>query len=149
MSGLHGGAPGSAKADAKLAAAKERAAAALRLRRSGLSLQEIAESLGYASKSGVSQVISRAIRRIPKKDAEAYRADKLAELEELRLAAWPAAMDGDPESIRAATAAIESQCKLSGAYAPIRGELFGPPGPPPKIEIIYATEPPKELPAAG
>lgn len=132
--GRNGSAPATAKSDAKLIKAKRRAAAALKLREAGGTLQGICDALGYVSKSSVASALEREIRRIPRRDAISYRNHKLGQLEVLRLAAWSLAIDGDATSIRAATAVIAEQCKLMGAYAPTKTEVTGADGGP--IDIV-------------
>ena len=60
--------------------AAEKSRQALRLRREGYTLEEIAEQCGYSDKSGAYRAIKRELARIPVEDAE-----ELQKLELLRL----------------------------------------------------------------
>ncbi|MDV7174229.1 hypothetical protein R4144_12755 [Gordonia amicalis] len=98
---------------------RERALAALNLRRDGLPYREIAARLDYADESGARKAVSRLLDR-----TEAEGVAELRRLESERLDAlmgghWSAAIAGDTDAARIVLGVIDRRTKLFGLNAPI------------------------------
>lgn len=129
----------------------ERDAKAARMRTRGASLRQVADSLGYASKSHARQGILRALDSTVRESAEELRTMLTDRLDTLTLAAWAILdsnqpvvassgrvvtdTDGQPipdrslklSAIRELRALADQLAKLHGANAPVRVEAeIGP-----------------------
>lgn len=102
-------------------AAKERQAVELRL--AGLSLEQIAERVGYANRSAVSKAIRRAVARTNADVVDEYKDLELQRLEALQRAVWAKAMAGDLKAVDRALAIGSARSRLLGLNAPVRTDL--------------------------
>ena len=97
---------------------EERQAKALELRKAGVSLAAIAEELGYASPSGVSQAITAALEKTRAEPAGEYRELMTARLDEMLAVVWPVALSGDPDAIGSVLRIEERRARLMGLDRP-------------------------------
>ena len=91
-----------------------REALAVEMAVQGLSFDEIAKELGYASRSGPWRAVRRALRRRTDDAADRYLSRSLVDLELIQQRAWPAAMRGDIKAATVVLRAIEDRCRLLG-----------------------------------
>lgn len=102
---------------------KARRAWATTLYMGGATYRHIAETCGYAGPGNAHRDIAKALGEIlDQADTSAgeMRRVLLARLERLTLAAWPSAMEGDTQSIRAISRVIGQQMVLYGLNDPKR-----------------------------
>ncbi len=83
------GTGGRSKTSKIMVRAVEREGQAVALRLAGRTLVEIAEALGYRSKTGVATAITRALKRIGSQEVEEYREINTARLEKIVATWWP------------------------------------------------------------
>lgn len=103
-----------------------RQAKALELRLQRKSLQTIADTLGFADRSGALKAIQKAIADLgAAENAEELRQQSLLMLDKLQAACWDEAMEGDPKAINTAVRLIEARAKLAGIEPPTRHEVTG------------------------
>jgi hypothetical protein len=106
----------------------DRQVRALQLRKSGLSYDAIAETLGFANRSGPHKAVHKALRETVREEATALRALELSRLDRLQLAAWPAATANPPdlEATRTVLKIMTARARLLGLNAPteVKGELL-------------------------
>lgn len=95
----------------------ERAKKVLRLKLSGASYPEIAEVLEI-SMSTAHGDIQRAIRNIPKSEADQYREEELMKLDRLQRSVWEEALGGDHKAIDRVLKIIDRRAKFLGLDAP-------------------------------
>ncbi|MBT2226282.1 hypothetical protein [Nonomuraea sp. NEAU-A123] len=114
-----------AMSNTKRAEIAERRAKAINLKLRGATWQEIADRLGYSSRSAACKDISRLLDQhlgeVDRGVAEMRRV-LLARLEKITYAMWPEAMAGDAASARTILRAITEQAKLYRLYDPKRLE---------------------------
>jgi len=103
----------------------QRQMAALHLRAAGANYEEIADKLGYSSRSGSWKAVSSAMQKLRQEGAKEARMLQVQRLDELLLGIWQKAKKGDPRAVRAALAILERQARLMGLDAPSRLELAG------------------------
>lgn len=94
------------------ATSKYRAAIAAELRVQGMGYDEIAESVGYANRSGAWKAVQRALERRTVAAADHLVATSFLDLEILQSAAWPAAMSGDLSAIDVCVRATSDRVRL-------------------------------------
>jgi hypothetical protein len=125
---------------------KKREAMALDLRAEGMKLEEIAERLGYADRSGAYRAVLRALDalrpQISPEDAEALRRRQLAILHEGQAALLPTYRAGHPSAVSSMVRLLEREAKLTGIDLSADRE-------PPQAPQILILEAPWERPAAG
>jgi len=92
-----GGSPSPTSPRRISAAAKQ--AEALKLRKAGQTLVEIAEKLGYASDAGVRKAIRKALEKTVKQPADEVRWLIEARNEEMMKVVFPRALEGDLEAV--------------------------------------------------
>ena len=89
-----------------------REALAVEMAVQGVTFDEIAAELGYASRSGPWRAVRRALTRRTEKAADEYVSRSLIDLELIQQRAWPAAMRGDMKAAAVVLRAIEDRCRL-------------------------------------
>jgi len=101
----------------------QRQLAALRLRAAGANYEQIADKLGYRSRSGAWKAVSSAMQKLKQEGAKEARMLQVQRLDELLLGTWKRAKTGDPRAVRAALAILERQARLMGLDAPSKLEI--------------------------
>lgn len=96
---------------------KERQVVALR--RQGLTWQEIAEQVGYASASGASEAYYRASTRVVVENIEELRALENDRLDNLFAAVWEQALQGDNKALDSCLKIMTRRAKLLGLDAKV------------------------------
>lgn len=104
---------------ATVLAARDRQRRALQLRTEGQTLDQIADELGYAGKSGASKAIAAALDRHEAAAVDEYRDLEAARLNELQRAVWPLAIAGDLAAVTACVRIIDRRARLLGLDAPV------------------------------
>ena len=98
----------------------DREAECLRLRRGGLTLDEIAKRVGYASISSVHDALQRANARIIAENVEAIRELEKDRLDLIQAANWSNAMQGDIQAGALILRVMDRRAKLLGLDMPVR-----------------------------
>ena len=98
----------------------DREAECLRLRRGGLTLDEIAKRVGYANPGSVHKALERANARIIREDVDEIRNLEGERLDLLQAANWDNAMQGDVPAGALVLRVMERRAKLLGLDMPIR-----------------------------
>lgn len=93
--------------------AKERQNQALSLRRTGLSLAQIATACGYQSKSSAHKAIRAALKELPMQNAEELRTLEAQRLDDLQAAWWLRAKK-DVGALHAVLRIMEQRARLFG-----------------------------------
>jgi len=104
-------------------AQRTRAAAALKLRATGVSFAEIAAQLGYPSENAANKAVLTALRREVHEEANHLRTLEGLRLDDLHAAAWDKAMAGDPAAIGCVLRIMERRARLFGLDAPQRVDV--------------------------
>lgn len=102
----------------------ERQLRALELRKAGYSYRAIAEELGI-SVSAAYRATTRALKRLNEKtqeEAEVVRRLELERLDDLLLAMWPKAQNGDQGAVDRILRIMERRARLLGLDAPLKEE---------------------------
>ncbi|WP_341267048.1 hypothetical protein [Gordonia malaquae] len=97
---------------------RERAVAALNLRRDGLPYREIAARLNYADESGARKAVSRLLDRVEAEGVAELRRLESERLDALMAGHWSAAIAGDTDAARIVLGVIDRRTKLLGLNAP-------------------------------
>lgn len=103
---------------AKRIAAAERQAKALTLRKGGVTYEEIATKLDYASASGARKAVLSALRQIVSEPAEDLRQIELTRLDALLLGLWPQASKGVLGAVDRVLKVMERRSAYLGLDAP-------------------------------
>ena len=111
------------KSSANHLTAAERQRRALELRRSGCTLQEIANELGYAGPSGARRAIETAIEKTLCHEARALRVLESERLDRLQHGLWPKAEQGDIKAVEAVLKIMSRRAKLLNLDAPDTRQL--------------------------
>ena len=109
-------------------AARAKTVEIMDLKIKGYSFTEIAEKLGYKSRSSPFKQVKRELERISKKcsiQAEELRTLESAKLDKLETEAWKLIESGNPRGIDQVKSISESRRKLFGLDAPIKQEITG------------------------
>lgn len=106
------------KGAAKTIAAVERQRRALELRTAGMTLERIAQSLGYQGPSGARQAIASALKRTIAEPADALRVLEAIRLDRLQAAVWTKALGGDLPAVDRVLKIMERRARLLGLDAP-------------------------------
>ena len=101
----------------------DREAECLRLRRGGLTLDEIAKQVGYANPGSVHKALERANARIVRDDIEQIRALEEDRLDTLQAANWGKAMKGDFQAGTLVLRIMDRRAKLLGLDMPFKQEV--------------------------
>jgi hypothetical protein len=95
----------------------------VRLRRGGLTLDEIAKRVGYANPGSVHKALQRANARIIRDDIEQIRALEEDRLDTLQEANWGKAMQGDFQAGTLVLRIMDRRAKLLGLDMPFKQEV--------------------------
>ena len=101
----------------------DREAECLKLRRGGLTLDEIAKRVGYANPGSVHKALERANARIVRDDIEQIRALEEDRLDTLQAANWGKAMKGDFQAGTLVLRIMDRRAKLLGLDMPLKQEV--------------------------
>jgi hypothetical protein len=101
----------------------ERAHEAVKLRRTGMLWDEIAKTLGFASRAGAYQAAMRFIREYPREDVEALRDLEAQRLDEAQEALWPAVKRGEVRPAEVWIKLSERRARMQGFDRPERREV--------------------------
>lgn len=112
------GKPGFQPSIDEIAATRERDRRAVDLAVAGMSLVQIAETLGYADKSGPSRAIHRALNRQEAAAVGEFRDLENARLDRLQAAWWTKAIGGDRHAALIVLRVFERRAKLNGLDQP-------------------------------
>ena len=97
---------------------------ALELRRAGLTYDEIARSIGYATAQGAYLAYGRALKRsLMDSGAEEARAMELDRLDRLQRTWWGKALSGDEKATDRVLKIMEHRAKYLGLYAPTKMQV--------------------------
>lgn len=96
------------------ALAKRRANRCLELVSQGLTYQEVADRLGYASRGTVHRIVHKSLDQQQVDDIAFLRRLESDRLDALQLALWPRAMSGDVAAVRACLRVLETRARLNG-----------------------------------
>ena len=100
-----------------------RATAAIEYRMLGYTYDQIAEELGYASKSGAYNAVKRALTRRLDNAVDQYRFDTLARLDYMQTQLWSKVHQGDEQAIEINRKIVKQRVQLlghDGLLEPIR-----------------------------
>ena len=97
-----------------IASTKMRTSAALELRMLGHTYDDIADVLGYASKSGAHNAIKRAVTSRLDRNIEKYRIDALARLDLMQAILWPKVQLGDAQAVKIVSKLIDQRLQVLG-----------------------------------
>ena len=100
------------------ALAAARRARVVELRTTGLTYDQIATELGYANRGTVYHVVSEALMAQTAEAVAELRSLEIERLDNLQLAVWQKAMDGDVPSAIAVVRCIMARCHLLGLDGP-------------------------------
>jgi len=98
------------------ALAAARRARAVELRTTGLTYDQIATELGYTNRGTVYHVVAEALKAQTAEAVVQLRTLEIERLDNLQLAVWQKAMDGDVPSAMAVVRVIMARCRLLGAW---------------------------------
>jgi hypothetical protein len=116
-------------ASPKKLTAAERKAAALELRKSGATFEQIAATLG-CSISYAHKAVTKALDRMVREPADALRKLELERLDSMLFGLWRRAKGGETGAVDRVIKLMERRARLLGLDAPERRELSGPGGGP-------------------
>ncbi len=125
---------------------KKAAWAAIELKSQGLSLEAIAQQIGYANKSSVSRLIEQEMAATPVENVETLRRVEDRHLDWMRRKLIGIAKDDDESAhdrinaIRALTTVAARRAKILGLDAPLKTELTGKNGGPLEIHDIASKQ---------
>ena len=111
----------------RLAQAEKRRRA-LELRKAGASYEQIAESLGYRSKSGAHDAVTGALRDMLREPAEQVRTLELSRLDDILMSIWTRVRAGEVAAIDRALRLAERRARLLGLDAPVKVAPTDPSG---------------------
>ena len=98
----------------------EKEAHALRLRKQGLTYEQIAAELGMHDRSGARKIVQRALDKTIQEPADELRRLEVERLDALLVAMWPAAEAGKGYAVDRCLAIMDRRAKLLGLDAPAR-----------------------------
>ena len=110
---------GESKSSPRRIEAKERQRQALELRKAGVTLEQIARTVGFKSKQAAHDSIRRALAEIPRLPAQELRELDLQRLDQLGFAVWQRAIAGDVDAISSALRILAQRAKLLGLEVPV------------------------------
>lgn len=122
-------------------AARERANKAVQLRLAGMTLSQIAETLGYAGPSGAHHAIRATLERNEAESVDDLRRVHRARLNRLLAGVWPRASQGDKDAMQSAARVMDQIAKLDGLYAAQRVEHGGVDGGPIETATVVTWSP--------
>ena len=118
-------------------AAQERQLKALELRLAGVTYQQIADELGYASRQGAFKAVEAALRLTLREPADSLRRISAERLDRATLAIWRAVNAGDLQAIDRLLRIEARRAKLLGLDSPQRQEVAGADDGPLKIVVEH------------
>jgi len=95
----------------------------IRLRRTGMTFDEIAIAVGYANSGGAQKAYERGMGRLVHDDVKAERARMMDQLDMMLNAHWARSMAGNPDHTNTVLRVLERRARLLGLDMPIRTEL--------------------------
>lgn len=101
-----------------IVSAAEKQAEALRLRKAGLTYEEIADRLGYANKSGAYKTVMSALRKIVQEPADELRKLEIERLDVMLASLWPFILKGSPRHVEIGLKVMDRRAALLGLDAP-------------------------------
>lgn len=101
----------------------EKEAQVLKLRRGGLTFDQIAEKVGYSHASGAHKAYVNACKRIVRSDVEELRSTELDRLDIAQAAIWGNVLRGDSSAVSSMLRIMERRAKLLGLDMPTRSQL--------------------------
>jgi hypothetical protein len=116
--------------------ARQKELQALQLRIGGASWEQIAQTLGFANRSGPFHAVDRLLRQLPVESINQLRNLQRERLNGLWLGSWPAASTGDPQAVANCMRILKRAAELDGLDAPKKLEHAGPGGKPIPIKLI-------------
>jgi len=126
------------RTSARVIIARKREAEALELRLAGGTYEQIAQAIGYETRSAAYRAVVRALRSLSKvQDVEHLRELESERLDRLFLGVWAKAVKGDDHKIDRVIKIMVRRAKLLGLDAPVRQELTGRGGGP--IQLDHRT----------
>src|SRR3990172_8486749 len=114
---------------------------ALELRMAGNIYEDIAQAVGYKSRSAAKNAIKSALRAIDREPAADVKALELERLDKILTALWGLVGTGDVQAIDRVIRVMHQRAQYLGLYAPKQLEHSGPDGGP--IQFAQLSE--KEL----
>ena len=135
---------GPPKASPRGLTATERQAEALRLRKAGLTFEDIAQTLGYSDKSSAHKAVLAALRETLREPAEEYRELHRTRLEAIYAAYYPKALAGDEKAAAICHRSLADLAELDGLNAPKRLEQRVGSVDDRPIPLVIAAAPPTE-----
>lgn len=97
---------------------REKRRAALELRKAGLSYDDIAKAVGYASGESARQAIRASLKQYEKESAQDIQRLQYAQLQQLVTVLWPKALAGDMAAVDRVLKIQERQASIFGTDAP-------------------------------
>lgn len=97
-----------------IAALREKQRKAVELALAGMSLDQIAQQIGYADRSGAWKAIQQALNRQEASAVKEMRDLENARLDRLQTVLWPTAMQGDLKAIDRLLRLFERRARLNG-----------------------------------
>ena len=98
------------------ALAAARRARAIELVTQGMTYQQVADELGYASRGTVYRMVHQALAQETTEAVDRLRELEVARLDALQAALWDQAMAGDVDAGQAAMRLVLARCRLLGLY---------------------------------
>jgi hypothetical protein len=124
--------PANRRTEPRMIEARMREDQAISLRLAGLTLQQIADQLGFADHTAAIKAIDRALARAaPPDDVDQLRQVEAARLDRLIAARWQAALQGDDKAVASVVQLIARRCRLLGLDRPVQLEA--------KVEHVEVT----------
>lgn len=102
------------KAEQRKFTAAERQAEALRLRTRGMEFEQIAEDLGYRSKSGAYKAVMTGLKKTLQEPADELRTMEAERLDRMLAGLWDRAISGDTWSVDRVLAIMDRRARLLG-----------------------------------
>lgn len=104
-------------------AAREKAQAALRLRRAGVLYPDIADRLDYSSRRSAQRAVERELMSHAAEDVAVVRQMEVDRLDALLLAMWKKAIGGDGWSVDRILRIMERRSRLLGLDEPMKQQI--------------------------
>ncbi len=120
--------------------AHDRQLMALKLRKAGITYEDIAAQLGYKSAVGAYHAVTAALRVTLQEPADEVRKLELERLDAMLLAIWQRVTKGDYGAIDRALRVIERRAKLLGLDAPVKQDITSNGQPLKPITIIEVVK---------
>ena len=92
----------------------------------GLTYAEIADRVGFADKSAARKAVVAALTAREAESVDSLRESELLRLDQLQLASWDMAMEGDPKAVDRILRIITLRAKLLGLFESTAGRTGAP-----------------------